>query len=43
MKHEEDRLIDYIAAYVNEELDRGKKIDAQTIRDAIAAFHGGAR
>jgi hypothetical protein len=33
----------YIAAYVNEELDRGNDITEQTILDAIDAFEDGAR
>lgn len=35
-------LTQYIADYVNEELDRGNTIDEQTIADAIDAYNGGA-
>ena len=36
----------YIAAYIQEEIDRGKTtddIDQQMIKDAIGAYQGGAR
>ena len=36
------KLIQYIAEYINEELDRNHTIDAQTILSAIDAFEGGA-
>jgi hypothetical protein len=38
-----NELAAYIAAYVNEELDRGNAIGMQTILDAIDAYEGGAR
>jgi len=33
----------YIADYVNEELERGNEITAETIENAIDAYKGGAR
>lgn len=36
-------LMAYIAAYINEELDRGNEITPETIASAIEAFEGGAR
>ena len=38
-----NELTEYIAAYVNEEIDRDHEITADTIRNAIDAFNGGAR
>lgn len=37
-----DELLQYIADYVNEELDRGNEIDLQIIKDAVDAYEGGA-
>ena len=36
-------LIDYIADYINEELERGLEIDSETIACAIDSYNGGAR
>ena len=38
-----DELLAYIADYVNEEIERGYDIDADTIKSAIEAYEGGAR
>lgn len=43
LDHPSSELLKYISAYVNEELDRGKPITADTIKQSINAFHGGAR
>lgn len=37
-----DKLACYIANYINEELDRGNKIDSFVVWDALEAFEGGA-
>ena len=36
-------LAEYIADFINEEIDRGNEIDYLTIVAAIEAFEGGAR
>ena len=35
-------LASYIADYINEELERGNKIDSFVVWDALEAFDGGA-
>ena len=37
-----NNLANYLADYVNEELDRGNDIDVYTLKNAIEAFEGGA-
>jgi len=34
---------EYLANYINEEIDRGNEITSETIRNATEAFIGGAR
>jgi hypothetical protein len=36
-------LAQYIADYINEELERDNSINGNTIKDAVDAFDGGAR
>ena len=37
-----NNLANYLADYINEELERGNEIDVYTLRNAIEAFEGGA-
>lgn len=37
-----NNLANYLADYINEELERGNEIDVYTLKNAIEAFEGGA-
>lgn len=37
-----NNLANYLADYINEELERGNDIDVYTLKNAIEAFEGGA-
>ena len=37
-----NHLANYLADYINEELERGNTIDAATLQNAMEAFEGGA-
>lgn len=37
-----NHLANYLADYINEELERGNDIDVYTLKNAIEAFEGGA-
>ena len=37
-----NHLANYLADYINEELERGNEIDVYTLKNAIEAFEGGA-